>query len=127
MTIISVSIEGEKLFKWEGSAEDAGKLDAAVRELARKNGITPEQLGDSAVVYVLRRGDFVTRSWGEMPIMTWMLLSKPTGHPDHPGIYRDYVGMWDFDFDVSRGSDPKRIRVAVAARMQGEEQWNGLN
>jgi hypothetical protein len=127
MTIISVSINGNKLFKWEGSAADAGKLDGAVRELARNNGITPEQLGDSAAVYVLKRGDFVTKSRGEMPILVWMLLSKPTGNPDHPGIFRDYIEAWDFDFDICDGSDAKRIRVAVAARMQGGERWNGLN
>jgi hypothetical protein len=127
MTIINVSINGNKLFKWEGSAEDAGKLDEAVKELARNNGMTPEQLGDSAAVYVLKSGDFVTQSRGEMPILVWMLLSKPTGNPDHPGIFRDYIEVWDFDFDICEGSDAKRIRVGVAARMQGGEQWESLN
>ena len=39
---INVSINGNKLFEWEGNAELAGRLDEDVRELARENGITPE-------------------------------------------------------------------------------------
>ena len=124
---INVSVNGNKLFDWTGDAEDAGKLDEVVREVARNNGVTPEQLQHSVVASVLKHGRFVSKSGGEMRILTWMLLSQPTNHPDHPGLFRNYVKAWDFDFDISRGSGPGRFRLTVGARMQDGEQWESLN
>ena len=127
--MINVSIKGKKLFDWEGSAEEAAKLDEGMRELASDNGVTPEQLQHSVVASVLKHGRFVSQSRGEMPILTWMLLSGPTRHPDHPGIYRDYIEAWEFDFDICGVYDPKRMKVSISvnARMQDGEQWESLN
>jgi hypothetical protein len=126
---ISIAVNGRELFEWDGDAEAIGELDEGMREVARGGPPTPEQLADSAVAHVLKHGSIQSRREREwmMPVLVWMLLSKPTGHPDHPGCYRDYVAMWDFSFDFSRGSDPKRISVAVEGKMQGGDRWNGLN
>ena len=117
---INVSVNGNKLFDWTGDAEDAGKLDEVVREVARNNGVTPEQLGYSTVHYVLKHGGFNPQSdGGEMPILVWALLSRPTEHPDHPGFFRDYVEAWDFDFDISSDDLKKGFRVEVTAEFDG--------
>jgi hypothetical protein len=47
-----------------------------------------------------------------------MLLSKPTGKPEHPGCMRDYIEVWDFDCNISRDG-PKRFRVEIMAGLDG--------
>jgi hypothetical protein len=36
----------------------------------------------------------------EMMVVTWGLLTMPTKHPDHPGVFGDYIELWNFDFDI---------------------------
>jgi len=59
-------------------------------------------------------------------VLLWMLLSQATGHPDHPGAYRDYIEVWDFDFDIS-GDVGAPLKVTVGGRMQCDGRWKRLN
>jgi hypothetical protein len=122
---INVSINGNKLFEWEGNAEEVGEIDEWVRELARDKGVTPELVAQAAMVGVLKNGRLRTFTRRDA-ILVWKLLSQPTGNPDHPGFYRDYIEVWDFDIDID-ANDPERLNIKVGARMQGGEQWSGLN
>jgi hypothetical protein len=126
--IINVSLNGNKLFDWEGSAEEVAKLDEGVRELARDNDVTPEQLGVSAVHYVLKRGGLLpeAETTGEMQILVWQMLSQSTGNPELPGFFRDYIAEFDFDFDISR-ADQQCLCIDVEARAQGGDEQSWLN
>ena len=105
--MINVSIKGNKLFDWTGNAEDAEGLDKALREVAHNRGVTPKQVADRVLEDVLEHGRF--ESGGETLLMS-KLLSYPTGHPDHPGLCRDYVEALDLYFYIDR-TKSKRISI----------------
>ena len=94
---INIFVNGDKLFDWTGNAEDAEELDKALREVAHNHGVTPEQVADRVLEDVLEHGRF--ESGGETLLMS-KLLSYPTGHPDHPGLCRDYVEALDLYFYI---------------------------
>jgi hypothetical protein len=77
---INVSINGRKLFDWEGSAAEAAKLDEEMRAVARKGGVTPASLANTVVALVLEQGGIELH--GEMPLLVWTLLSHPDRWPD---------------------------------------------
>jgi len=96
---INIFVNGDKLFDWTGNAEDAEELDKALREVAHNHGVTPEQVADRVLEDVLEHGR--SESGGEM-LLVGELLSQPTGHPDHPGPFRDYVEGWDLYLYIER-------------------------
>ena len=104
---INIFVNGDKLFDWTGNAEDAEELDKALREVAHNHGVTPEQVADRVLEDVLKHGR--SASGGEMLLMS-ELLSQPTGHPDHPGLCRDYVEALDLYFYIDR-TKSKRISI----------------
>ena len=110
---ISVYMNGNKLFDRAGSVGDAEELDKLIREVAHNHGVTPEWIANNAVPLFLEHRRSVSKSCGEggMLMLVWMLLSKPTGHPDHPGLYRDYVEAWDLYFYIDRRRVSKRISI----------------
>src|SRR6516164_5587964 len=113
--VIRVSVNGNHLFDWKGSAEDVRGLDKWVRSAARKfRWSAAEQFADAVLANVLDRGGLDPRDARvEGPIIAWKLLSQPTDHPGHPGFYRDYIETLDFGFDISRDDRPKRLRLGV--------------
>ena len=122
---VSVTINGIGLFGWTGTAAEVGNIDGWVRALARDKGVTPELVAQRALVDVLTDGRlraFTRRD----AILLWMLLTQPTHNPDRPGFYRDYIEVWDFDFDVS-GDIGAPLRVKVGGRMQCGGRWKRLN
>ena len=122
---ISVTINGIGLFEWTRTAAEVGNIDGWVRALARDKGVTPELVAQRALVDVLTDGRlraFTRRD----AILLWMLLTQPTHNPDRPGFYRDYIEVWDFDFDVS-GDIGAPLRVKVGGRMQCGGRWKRLN
>ena len=104
---INIFVNLDKLFDWTGNAEDAEGLDKALREVAHNRGVTPKQVADRVLEDVLEHGRFA--SGGETLLMS-KLLSYPTGHPDHPGLYRDYVEALDLYFYIVR-TKSKRISI----------------
>jgi hypothetical protein len=122
--MINVSINGNKLFDWEGSAEEAAKLDKEMSELARSGGMTPERLAKCITYNIVQRGGIEFED--DVPILLWQVLSQPTGDPDYPGLFRDHIDAWDFDFDISR-TDDRSFRINVEARVQGRDEQSWLN
>ena len=104
---INIFVNGDKLFDWTGNAEDAEELDKALREVAHNHGVTPEQVAARVLEDVLKHGR--SASGGEMLLMS-ELLSQPTGHPDHPGLCRDYVEALDLYFYIDP-TKSKRISI----------------
>jgi len=104
---INIFLNEDKLFDWTGNAEDAEGLDKALREVAHNRGVTPKQVADRVLEDVLEHGRFA--SGGETLLMS-KLLSYPTGHPDHPGLCRDYVEALDLYFYIDR-TKSKRISI----------------
>src|SRR6516165_10156064 len=100
---INIFVNGDKLFDWTGNAEDAEEFDKALREVAHNHGVTPKQVADRVLEHVLEHGHFA--SDGEL-LLVGTLLSQPTGHPDHPGLFRDYVEALDLYFYIDQS---KRI------------------
>ena len=122
---ISVTINGIGLFEWTRTAAEVGNIDGWVRALARDKGVTPELVAQRALVDVLTDGRlraFTRRD----AILLWMLLTQPTHNPDRPGLYRDYIEVWDFDFDIS-GDIGAPLQVAVGGRKQCGGRWKRLN
>jgi len=110
---INIFVNGNKLFDWTGNAEDAEELDKALREVAHNHGVTPEQVADRVLEDVLEHGR--SESGGEMLLMS-KLLSYPTGHPDHPGLCRDYVEALDLYFYIDQS---KRIPILIEITPKG--------
>jgi hypothetical protein len=131
---VNISINGKQLFGGNANAEAMGELDGVIGEMARDNGVTPEEIARSGMRPFLKRGGFVPSPdefWRPLTLM-WMLLSKPTDRPVPPGHYRDYVESWDFNFDVRTYYDetseyPTRVWIMIDGRRQGEGQWKSLN
>jgi hypothetical protein len=115
---INVSINGKKLFDWTGNTDDVQNIDNEMGKMAAIAESTPEQLAHSVVAHVVRAGGFFSETRGEMLPLTWLLLSRPTEHPDHPGFCRDYIEAWDFEFDIrDNADDPKRFHIAFTANI----------
>jgi hypothetical protein len=114
---ITVSINGNKLFAWTGDAEDAEGLDEGMKEVARQGPPTLKQIVDRTVAHVLNHGGFGSERWWMQPTLLWMLLSQPTSCPDRPGLYRDYVEAWDFDFDICNDDkNPRLVHIDVIGK-----------
>jgi hypothetical protein len=119
---ISVTINGISLFEWTGTAAEAGEIGELVRKLARDWGVVPELVAQRALAAVLKHGRLRTFTRRDA-ILLWMLLSQSTGHPDRPGVFCDYIEVWDFDFDIS-GDIGAPLKVTVGGRMQRGERLN---
>jgi hypothetical protein len=130
---VVVSINGKKLFGGNADAQVIGQLDEVIGEMARDNGVTPEEIARDGMHAFLKRGGFVPSPdefWRPLMLM-WVLLSKPTDRPVPRGRYRDYVEAWDFNFDIRSYYDekteyPTRVWVMIDGRMRGESRWMSL-
>lgn len=119
--LINVAFGGSKLFEWEGDAEAVAKIDQEVHRIAKHVAIEPAVLAQSAVLHIGREGGFVTPNReSEMMLVIWMLISQPTGYSDRPGICRDYLEMWDFDFDVTVNAKAKTFTVMINGHPRAE-------
>ena len=122
---ISVTINGIDLFEWTGTAVEVGNIDGWVKALARDKGVAPELVAQRALAGVLKHGRLRTFTRRDA-VLLWMLLSQPTGHPDRPGVFCDYIEVWDFDFAIS-GDIGSPLKVTVGGRMQCGGRRNRLN
>ncbi len=113
--MITVAMNGKKLFEWEGKVAEVANIDQEVAKIAKAAEAPPENLWQSAVMYISEKGGrFSTgNEAAEMLILTWGVLTMPTRHPDHPGVYGDYLEAWDFDFDIRLDPAAKRINVDI--------------
>jgi hypothetical protein len=77
-----------------GSIRKTSRLTAAIN-------MTAETLGQSALRRIHENGElFTANEQAEMRVITWGLLATPTQDPHRPGTFGDYVGLFDFHFDI---------------------------
>jgi hypothetical protein len=118
--LINVAFEGNKLFKWEGDADAIAKIDQEVVRIAKLGDVEPEVLGLSMLFNVGQEGFSSANPDAEMMFVIWMLISLPTGLPNHPGYYRDYIGAWDFDFDIKLNQEARTFDVSITGDFAAE-------
>src|SRR5258705_1545396 len=105
--MINISINSKKMFDWDGDADAVARIDQEMARLAAKGNTTPQALAHSMLRVLFDQGRFIPTADQEfqMMMLTWLVLTMPTHHPDHPGRFCDYIAVWNFDFDVC--DDPK--------------------
>jgi hypothetical protein len=128
--MINVAFDGKPLFEWEGTTEELDRMEDPLRQLAKAGHTTVGWLVTTTVVTIAKHGRFFTQNQQfEMMATIYFILSQPTGHPDYPGHYRDYLEVWDFDFnfldfDEARG----RFSVEVEGAIGDHKQiWPRIN
>ena len=119
MGTLRVKLRGESMFIWKGDERE-------VCDLADALGIAAGALKSSVEDFaadVMRRlpvmglveNDQDIRQVQVMAI-AWYVLSRDTGNADHPGRFADYIGAWDFDFDLAPTRDGYTVKVAGSTR-----------
>ena len=100
--MINVAFDGQKLFNWQGDADAVARIDQETKKIARSFNVSPQGLWQLTLVNIDQNGRrfFTSNREAEMMIVTWGLVTMPTKNPDHPGVFGDYLELWDFDFDI---------------------------
>jgi hypothetical protein len=118
--MINVAFNGKKLFEWEGDADAVERIEDAVLKMAKIADVTPADASQAAMGEIARTGGFATSNpQAEMMVVLWTLISLPTKYPDHPGFIRDYIELWDFDFDISNDVNPRKFVINYNAKLGG--------
>ena len=113
MTHINVAFDGEKIFDWDGGADEVANINSEINRVAKVGNITPAQLAQSIIVMIKRNRKFTVNEEFEMTAVIWLLISTPTNDPDRPGCFRDYLEAWDFDFDIKIDPDCETFEVEM--------------
>jgi hypothetical protein len=110
---LTVKMRGKHLFTWEGDAVALDKLRNSLPALAPP-GIEPGAFAVQVAARVGKSGlpKDDTQRRGTMSWLIYLVVESETNHPDHPGKYADYVGAWDFEFDLRPGG-PGRCEIQV--------------
>src|SRR3989442_12317435 len=101
--LIDVSMNGKRLFEWEGDVDAIARIDNETQRIAEIGNITPQVLWQSALLAIDRHGGGLCspNPEAEMMVVMWGLISAPTHDPNHPGLVRDYLGKQDyFGFNI---------------------------
>ena len=115
---VNVSMDGEKLFNWEGGAAEVAKLDAELTQITKAEGYNPIDVAKAALVQIKRNGglrDSSALRGGEMRFVLLMLMNMESTNDERPGLIRDYIDVWNFDFDIEVQND--RCHVNVEAKL----------
>src|SRR4051794_32339555 len=121
--MLSVAINGNKLFDWEEEEGAVARIDEEMGRLAARGNITKQALAQSVLLHIVNTGRPIERADPQIQMMmlTWLVLEMPTTHPDHPGRVRDYVGVWNFDCDIrSAPGNPEKFEVQLKANFDRE-------
>ena len=111
---IRVAFAGKPLFEWEGDTTEVKNVEDAIQMLAAQGNVEPEALVHGVMRGIARRGNLLTSDQKvEMMAVIYFLLRAQTHHPDHPGLYRDYVPVRDFTFDIYCNEAASRFTVHV--------------
>jgi hypothetical protein len=117
MSLINVAFDGEKIFEWQGNADTLAQIDQETTRIAKLAHTSPQALWQSTLVGIKQNGGryFTPNPKAEMLVVTWGLMALPTHHPDHPGVFGDYLDdPWNFDFNIKIDpEDEKRFTVEV--------------
>jgi hypothetical protein len=101
---IVVTLDGRKIFDWEGGKAEAASITRRVDELTRRFGYTSRQYADSAVQHFMQGGgrligaDDDQRQAHIMAIL-WTVLTAASTHAEEPGRIADYIDGTDFVVD----------------------------
>jgi hypothetical protein len=116
MSLIKVAFDGEKIFEWQGNADTLAQIDQETTRIAKLAHTSPRALWQSTLVGIKQNGGryFTPNPKAEMMVVTWGLMALPTHHPDHPGVFGDYLDLQNFDFNIKIDpEDEKRFTVEV--------------
>jgi len=116
MSLINVAFDGKKIFEWKGNADTLALIDQETTRMAKLAHTSPQALWQSTLVGIKQNGGryFSPNPKAEMMVVTWGLMALPTHHPDHPGVFGDYIDLWNFDFNIRIDpEDEKRFTVEV--------------
>jgi hypothetical protein len=116
MSLITVAFDGKKIFEWQGNADTLTQIDQETTRIAKQAHTSPQALWQSTLVGIKQNGGryFTPNPKAEMMVVTWGLMALPTHHPDHPGVFGDYLDLWNFGFNIKIDpEDEKRFAVEV--------------
>jgi hypothetical protein len=118
MGIIKVSVGGEPLLEWEGRGEEIDNIARQLATIAAPHDAIA--FAKATTAHVAKAGYFITQRHDvEMAAIIYFIAMQPTTHPDHPGAFRDYLSMWDFEFDLEH-IEGDRFNVEVVASFNRE-------
>jgi len=118
MGIIKVSVGGEPLLEWEGRGEEIDNIARQLATIAAPHDAIA--FAKATTAHVAKAGYFITQRHDvEMAAIIYFIAMQPTTHPDHPRAFRDYLSMWDFEFDLGH-IEGDRFNVEVVASFNRE-------
>jgi hypothetical protein len=125
MGTIHVAIKGDPCFEWDANPAEIDSMDEQLGRLAETGGMAVERMTLSAVVAMVKTGGFLAgdpqSQRGQSVMMTHFLLNLPTGNPEHPGRYRDYLPAWQFFFDIQAvNEETGEMSMTVQGVVDGE-------
>ena len=106
MGMITVAVDGESIFTWDGDEAAVKHVLEDFQHCAASVGTTPRALADNCVAYLskcLRVGDEEQGQVAqEMQMMgvIWHILEAKTRNAEHPGKIADYAGAVNFLVDL---------------------------
>ena len=112
---ISVKLNGETLFNWEGDASEVAKIEKETARIAKAEGYTVEQIAQTAIMSLNR--DATLFDHPTMMFILALLLTQPSPDKDHPGHIRD-VEACRFAFDIVPGAEKIHV-TALASPAEG--------
>ena len=115
MSLINVAFDGERIFEWHGNADTLAQIGQETTRMATLAHSDPQALWQSTLVGIKLNGGryFTPNPNAEMLVVTWGLMALPTQHPDHPGLFADYLDR-NFDFNIKMDpADEKNFTVEV--------------
>ena len=110
---MTLKIEGKVVLTWSADRKSIMKLRRQVEAAAARAGITPDAFAAKLATGFLGKevaggsGDRQSR----LMTVAYFVLSHDTGRADRPGKFRDYLPMWDFEFDLHRDGNGISIDV----------------
>lgn len=114
MGMLRVKVSGRETLKWAGGENEVANLEAAFCQIAATRQGAPVSIAAAAVDDFVRNGlakDNARAVYGMAVV--YFLLQQDTGTPSRPGRIRDYVAVWDFEFDLYRRDDGG-IRIQIS-------------
>ncbi len=117
MGVIGVAINGRKLFEWEGNTSELEKIEREIAIIAEQQRTNPNAFAQAVIRDLDKRGDSaLPLEQGEMVWLMYFVTQAPLP-ADHPGCCRDYIKLWNFDFDIQCDEQAKTLRADVHATL----------
>ena len=120
MALQSVAVRGKHLFTWEVGAAEAAEIERAAADVARSSNFSVEDAALDAIQSLIEIGPLSGDVGAAQEIAAlYYLLSQPTHQPGYPGTFRDYVGEWQFAFDVDLVAGRLHVKVTTERVVHG--------